>query len=74
MSSSSNPPIPSIHNPPPSTITVDSYDAISQMIVASTSDLDSSTTNVESDAIVGGGDTQYSRKQLRLVNTLHDIG
>ena len=42
-------------------------------------DLDSTTTtttttHVDLDVIVGGGDTQYARKQLRLVNTLHDIG
>jgi hypothetical protein len=32
------------------------------------------STQVDPEAIVGGGDTQYTRKQLRLVNNLHDIG
>jgi hypothetical protein len=41
-------------------------------------DMDSTTTmtHVEPGAIVGGGDTQYSRKQLklRLVDTPYDMG
>ena len=37
-------------------------------------DSTTTTTHVEPDATVGSGDTQYARKQLRLVNTLHDIG
>jgi hypothetical protein len=32
------------------------------------------TTQVEPDVIVGGANTPYTRKQLRLVNSLHDIG
>jgi hypothetical protein len=32
------------------------------------------TTQVDPEAIVASGDTQYTRKQLRLVNKLHDIG
>jgi len=49
----------------------------SQMLLPPLSDrLESSstTTQVEPDAIVGGGDRGYSRKQLRLNNTFHDIG
>jgi hypothetical protein len=46
------------------------------MIVVDNRDLDVSTTStqVDPDATVGGGNTQYSRRQLRLINTLHDIG
>jgi len=46
------------------------------MILLGNRDLDVSTTStqVDPEATVGGGDTQYSRKQLRLINTLHDIG
>ena len=32
------------------------------------------TTHVDPEVIVAGGDTQYTRKHLRLVNNLHDIG
>jgi len=68
------------------TITVSSVDSdpqqaattsTSQMLLPPPSDrLDSSSTStqVEPDAIVGGGDRQYSRKQLRLNNAFHDIG
>jgi len=31
-------------------------------------------THVDPEVIVGGGDTQYTRRRLRLVNNLHDIG
>jgi hypothetical protein len=31
-------------------------------------------TQVDPEATVASGDTQYTRKQLRLVNNLHDIG
>ena len=78
------PPIPP--DPPLPTITVHSVDSDpqqaattsrSQMLLPPQSDrLESSstTTQVEPDAIVGGGDRRYSRKQLRLNNTFHDIG
>lgn len=72
-------------NPPtPYPTTVDSADSDSlpgtapapPMIVVDNRDLDVSTTStqVDPDATVGGGNTQYSRRQLRLINTLHDIG
>jgi hypothetical protein len=37
-------------------------------------DSSSTTTHVDREATVASGDTQYGRKQLRLVNNLHDIG
>ena len=37
-------------------------------------DSSSTTTQVELDGTVASGDTQYTRRQLRLVNKLHDIG
>ena len=37
-------------------------------------DSSSTTTQVDPEVTVGGGDRQYTRKQLRLVNKLHDIG
>ena len=49
----------------------------SQMVLPLPYDrLASSTTStqVDPDAIVGGSDTQYPRRQLRLNNTFHDIG
>lgn len=80
-------PIPLI--PPGSplpTITVSSVDSdpqqaattsTSRMIVQPSSDIlepSATSTQVERDATVGSGDRRYSRKQLRLNNTFHDIG
>jgi hypothetical protein len=31
-------------------------------------------TQVDAEATVASGDTQYARQKLRLVNNLHDIG
>jgi hypothetical protein len=41
-----------------------------------TDPIESSTTATEVDpeATVASGNTEYTRKQLRLVNNLHDIG
>jgi hypothetical protein len=44
------------------------------MITLDPTEFSTTTTLVDPEAIVGGGDTQYTRKQLRLVNNLHDIG
>jgi hypothetical protein len=78
------PPPPPTNPSPYPTDTVDSADSDSTpgtapappMIVVDNRDLDVSTTStqVDPEATVGGGDTQYSRKRLRLINTFHDIG
>jgi hypothetical protein len=37
-------------------------------------DASTTTTQIDPEAVVGSGDTQYARKQLRLNNAFHDIG
>src|SRR6266403_1950772 len=73
----SNPTFPPHRNPlqrPPTIIVQDldssSATSTSQMIIDIT-ETSTTTTQVDPEAIVGSGDT---RKQLRLVNNLHDIG
>jgi len=44
------------------------------MILVDNVDVSTTSTQVDPEATVGGGDTQYSRKRLRLINTFHDIG
>lgn len=36
--------------------------------------MSTTTTQVEPEMVVGSGDTQFARKQLRLVSSLRDIG
>lgn len=68
------------------TITLSSVDSDPQQVATtSTSEMllppssdrleaSSTSTQVNPDAVVGSGDTGYSRRQLRLNNTFHDIG
>jgi len=80
-------PTPIPPGPPLPTITINSESvdsdpqqaattSTSQMLLPPPDRLESSTTStqVERDATVGSGDRRYSRKQLRLNNTFHDIG
>ncbi len=73
----SNPTLPPHRNPlqPTPTVIVRDLDSSSaartSKVIVDITETSTTTTLVEPEAIVGSGDT---RKQLRLVNKLHDIG